>query len=163
MSRQEPEPQVPPTRPGVLVLVAVVAGLAGWVLFDRFYGDVPPLPLLPGITLGLLAALEAIAAWTTKRRIERRPGTLPVNPLAVARYVLVAKASSTAAALFSGAYLGILLWVLQHRGQLVAAGNDVLPAGVGLAGSVLLLIAALWLEYACRVPEQPDEDRDERP
>ncbi len=156
----EPEPQVRPTSPAALVLAAVVAGAGGWVLFDRFYGVLPALPVLPGVTLLLVAAVEGIAAWTTGRRINRAPGTEPVNPLVVARYVLVAKASATAGALFAGAYGGILLWVVQQRDQLKAAGDDVVPAAAGLVGSGLLVLAALWLERSCRIPEQPEDDRD---
>ncbi|MGA8113455.1 MAG: DUF3180 domain-containing protein [Actinocatenispora sp.] len=163
MRQQEPEPQLRPSSPGMLVLVAVLAGVAGWVLFDRFYGDIPPLPLLPGITLLVIAVVEGIAAWTTKRRIDRHPGTEPVNPLAVARYVLVAKASATAGALFAGLYGGALLWVVRYRDQLAAAGDDVAPAAAGALGSIVLVVAALLLERACRVPHRPeDDDEDER-
>jgi hypothetical protein len=146
----------------MLLLVAVVAAIAGWLLFDRFYGALPPLPLLPGITLAVLAAVEGIVAWTTARRIARKPGTEPVNPLAVARYVLVAKASSAAGAIFAGLYGGALVWVLQQRGQLAAAADDVTPAAAGFVGAALLVAAALWLEHACRVPEQPDDEDDDR-
>ncbi len=156
----EPEPRVRPTSPAALVVAAVVAGVGGWVLFDRFYGVIPALPVLPGVTLFLVAAVEGIAAWTTARRIDRAPGTVPVNPLVVARYVLVAKASATAGALFTGAYGGILLWVVQQRDRLTAAADDVLPAAAGLIGSVLLVVAALWLERSCRIPDRPEDDRD---
>ncbi|GAA4200296.1 DUF3180 domain-containing protein [Actinocatenispora rupis] len=158
---QEPEPRVRPTSRAMLGIVAVVAAVAGWLLFDRFYGDIPPLPLVPGITLVVLAVVEGIVARSTAQRIEHRPGTEPVNPLAVARYVLVAKASSTAGAIFAGLYGGALIWVLLKRGQLAAAADDVAPAVAGLVGSALLVAAALWLEHACRVPERPDDEDDE--
>lgn len=157
----EPEPRVRPTNVPMLLLVVVVAAVAGWLLFDRFYGSLPPLPLPPGITLFILAVVEGIVAWTTARRIEHRPGTEPVNPLAVARYVLVAKASAAAGAIFAGLYGGALVWVLQQRGQLAAAADDVAPAAIGVIGAVLLLAAALWLEHACRVPDQPDDSDDD--
>jgi hypothetical protein len=41
-----------------------------------------------------------------------------------------------------------------------------LPAGIaGLVAAVGLVVAALWLERACRVPKQPDDERnpDDRP
>ena len=40
-----------------------------------------------------LAVLEGYAALNTRARIERKPGRDPVDPLAVARYVVLAKAS----------------------------------------------------------------------
>jgi len=153
----EPEPRVRPTSVPALLILALVAGVAGWLLFARFYGSLPPLPLLPAITLAVLAVVEGIVALSTGRRIARKPGTEPVNPLAVARYVLIAKASSAAGALFTGLYAGGLLWVVQHRGQLAYAADDVLPAAAGAVGSAALAAAALWLEHSCRIPPDQDE------
>ena len=64
--------------------------------------------------------------------------------------------------LFTGGYLGILLWVGTNRGRLAAAGNDVLPTALGAGASLLLLLAALWLERSCRIPKGPD-DEDQPP
>jgi hypothetical protein len=157
-----PEPRVRPTSVPTLVLVAVVAAALGWVLFSRFYGSLPPVSLLPALTLLVLAVVEGITAVSTRSRVERRPGTQPVNPLTVARYVLIAKASSVAGAIFLGGYAGILAWVLAHRGRLAAAADDVLPAALGAGASVLLVLAALLLERSCRIPDRPD-DEDEPP
>lgn len=158
MSKSTSRPRVPPSNPWLLVAAGVVAAIAGWVLFDKFYGSIPPLPLAPAVTLLILAVVEAIVALTTWRRIERKPGTVPVNPLAVARYVLVAKASAAAGSIFTGLYAGALAWLLHERAQLSAAGGDVVPAAGGMLGSALLLAAALWLEHACRIPEPPEDD-----
>jgi hypothetical protein len=159
---QNPEPRVRPTSIATLVLVVVVAAAAGWALFSQFYGVLPPVSLLPALTLVVLAVVEGITAVSTRSRVERRSGTQPVNPLTVARYVLVAKASSVAGALFMGGYLGILAWVWTHRGRLAAASDDVLPAALGAGAALLLLLAALWLERSCRIPRNPD-DEDEPP
>lgn len=158
MSKSKPRPRVPPSSPWLLLVAGVVAAIAGWLLFDKFYGSIPPLPLPPAVTLLVLAIVEAIVAFTTRRRIERRPGTVPVNPLAVARYVLVAKASAAAGAIFTGLYAGALGWLLHERGQLSAAAADVKPAAAGMLGAALLLAAALWLEHCCRIPESPEDD-----
>lgn len=145
------------------MVVAAVAAAAGWVLFNEFYGALPPVSLLPALTLLVLAVVEGITAVSTRSRVERRTGAQPLNPLTVARYVLVAKASSVAGALFTGAYLGVLAWVWTHRGQLAAASDDVLPAALGTGAALLLLLAALWLERSCRIPKRPDDEDESTP
>ena len=51
-----------------------------------------------------------IAAIATKARIDRKPGTMPVDPLTVVRYVVLAKASSFVGALFAGFFIA-MKWV----------------------------------------------------
>jgi hypothetical protein len=128
-----------------------------WLLISRYYADIPNLTWLPGVTLGALAAGEGFAAHNTKARIDRRPGTPRVNPLIVARLVVLAKASSMAGAIFAGAYGGVATWALGERGWLRLADVNFVPAVAGLIGALALTAAALLLERACRVPEPPDE------
>ena len=85
---------------------------------------------------------------------------MPVDPLTVVRYVVLAKASSIVGALFAGFFGAIGIWLLVSRGRLAAASTDLPPAIGGFFGALLLLIGALLLERACRVPPQP-EDEDE--
>jgi hypothetical protein len=156
--RPAPEPRLGPTRPATLVVAALASAAVAWLLISRFYGEFPQLPWLPTATLTALAVLEGYAAMNTRARIERRPGQEPVNPLLVARLVVLAKASSLAGAIFGGFYAGLVVWLAIERTR--AATND-LPAGVaGLVAGVVLMVAALWLERSCRVPEQPEEDRE---
>lgn len=153
-----PEPRLGPTRPATLVVAALAAAAVAWLLVSRFYGEFPQLPWLPTVTIAALAVLEGYAAMNTRARIERRPGQDPVNPLAVARLVVLAKASSLVGAIFGGFYAGLVVWLAIERTR--AATND-LPAGIaGLVANLALVVAALWLERACRVPEQPGEDRE---
>lgn len=157
-----PEPRVHPSSPVLLVAAGLVAAAGGWVLFDKFYGELPSLPLTPGAILVVFAIVEGIVALTTRRWIERRPRSRPISPLAVARFVAVAKASSAAGALFTGAYAGALAFLVPRSGEVLAAAADVLPAAVGAFGAVLFLAAALWLEHSCRIPPQPDDDESPR-
>ena len=157
---QKPEPRIRPTNPATLFVVALAAAALSWVLIGRYYGDVPQLTWLPALTLLLLAIAEGIAARAIKDRIDRRrPGTEPIDPLLVARFVVLAKASSVAGALFTGVYGGVLVWVWAQSGINPYAAADVLPAAEGLAASLLLVAAALWLERNCRIPKPPS-DRD---
>lgn len=158
MSEQH-EPRLRPTSPATLFVVALAAAAISWVLIGRYYGEVPQLTWFPALTLLLLAILEAIAARAIKARIDRRPGTEPMEPLVVARVVVLAKASSVAGALFTGVYGGVLVWVWAESSGNQHAAADIAPAAQGLAAALLLVAAALWLERGCRIPES-DTDRD---
>ncbi|MEH0824956.1 MULTISPECIES: DUF3180 domain-containing protein [unclassified Micromonospora] len=149
-----------PTRISTLVVAALAAAAVAVLLISTFYYDVAPdLPWLPVVTLGTLAVLEAYAAANTRSRIERRPGRDPVNPLLVARFVVLAKASSLAGAIFTGFYAGLTAWLFLEDTN--AAMDDRPAAGAGLLAALALTVAALWLERACRVPAQEDdEDRE---
>ncbi|ASW57019.1 DUF3180 domain-containing protein [Plantactinospora sp. KBS50] len=148
-----------PTRPASLVVAALVAAALAWLLISAFYADIPALPWLPAVTLAGLAVLEAYAAITTRARIERRPGREPVEPLTVARYAVLAKASSLVGAIFAGFWAGLTGWLAVERTR---AASDDLPAAVaGLVASLALIAAALWLERSCRVPERDDDEQDD--
>jgi hypothetical protein len=156
-------PRIGPTRPATLVVSALAGAAVAWLLISQFYGEFPAFPWLPAVTIGALAVLEAYAAVNTRARIERRPGREPVDPLTVAWFVVLAKASSLAGAIFGGFSAGLLAWLLLAR---LRAAVDDIPAATGnLVASLALVAAALWLERSCRVPERPDESREveERP
>src|SRR5256885_14232935 len=127
------EPRMHPTNLATLVVLALGTAAVSWVLVANYYGDIPPIPWLPAFTIFALAAFEAFLARTTKARIDRKPGAAPVDPLAVARYVVLAKASSPAGAIFTGLYGGILGWLLVHPGH-SPARDDVFPTATGLLG-----------------------------
>ncbi|MDI1465098.1 DUF3180 domain-containing protein [Catellatospora sp. KI3] len=164
MSQQPPpEPRLQPTSAATLVVAALAAAAVAWLVISNWYGKMPQLPWLPAFTLLALAIVEFTLAQQTRARIERRPGRPRVEPLAVARYVVLAKASSLAGAIFLGFFSGLALWLLVDGQRLAAADRDLPPAVVSVACSAALVGAALWLERACRVPKQPDQDNSEQP
>jgi Protein of unknown function (DUF3180) len=71
---------------------------------------------------------------------------------------VLAKASSLAGAIFAGTYAGVLGWLLIERTR--ASSSDIPAATAGLVASLALVGAALWLERSCRVPEQPDSEKE---
>ena len=150
------DPSIGPTRPALLVVAGLAAAAAGWLLLSFFYGRMPALPWLPTLTVAALAVVEGILAQNTRARIERRPGQPRVDPLAVARYAVLARASSLAGAIFAGFSAGLLGWLVLEPTQ--AARDDIPAAGVASAAALALVAAALWLERACRVPDQPEDD-----
>lgn len=145
-----------PTRPSHLGIAFVVAGIAGFLLVSRFYGVLPRLSLLPLVTIGALALVEAYVGRLTRARIARRRGTRPIEPLVVARLAVLAKASSMGGSLFAGAYVGALTYVLAMASQLNSAAADIPVAIAGAVVCVLLVAAALWLEHCCRIPDDRD-------
>src|SRR5262245_55722900 len=102
-----PRPTLRPTNAATLVVAALATAALSWMVISRYYGSIPNLNWLPGLTLAGLAVVEGIAARNTKARIDRKPGTEPVNALLVARFVVLAKASSLLGAIFAGAYGGV--------------------------------------------------------
>jgi hypothetical protein len=158
---------VKPTRVSTLVVVAVVGAVLGWLLLRSLYAKLPPLPWT-GVPALLIAALAE--AWTgrdLKARIAARRGSgqvtgrglKPPAPLFVSRMVALAKASSLAAAIIAGFTAGFDVYL---SGSLSASvpRQDALTAAITFAAAVVLACAALYLEFCCRVPGDPD--RDER-
>lgn len=147
------------TKPRDLVGIAVVAGLLAHLLLRLAYDTLPPLPLLAGSTLFVIAVVEAVLAFSLRARIERRAGARPVPPLTAARAVALAKASSVLGALMSGVWSGLLIYVIPVRDEFEAASNDLVSGVVGLFSALALTAAALWLEHCCKTPtETPGKD-----
>jgi hypothetical protein len=147
-----------PTKIATLVVVAIAAGVLSWAGWSKFFGEIPDLNWLPGLTLAGLGIVEFVAAHNTRQRIERRPGRGPLNPLLVARYAVLAKASSMAGAIFVGAYAGVGIWAFVNHGQLRVADQNLPPAVAGLIGALALVAGAIVLERACRVPPSKDDE-----
>lgn len=162
---REPTFRMGPTRPRDLAAVALVAVLLGYVVVRLNYGRIPPLPRLAGLAAAALGIAEAIFGYGLRARIQagRRaggsPARPPVPPLTAARAVMAAKATALAGAAFGGLWVGLLVYVLPTAGTVLAARSDSVTAAVGLAGSVMMLAGALYLEFCCRAPR----DRDDEP
>ncbi|MFC3737459.1 DUF3180 domain-containing protein [Paractinoplanes deccanensis] len=148
-----------PTSISVLIVAGLAAAALGWLLLSFSYSSLPELPWSPVIVLVVLAVAEGLLAQNTSARIQRKPGTMPVDPLAVARYVALAKASSLVGAISAGFSAGLLAWLAMEPTQ--AAHDDLPKAAGGVVAALALVGAALWLERACRVPERPDSKDEE--
>ncbi len=123
------------------------------------YEALPPLPVLAGASLLVLAVVELAFAQSLRARLAGREGTRPVPALLAARAVALAKASSLLGAIMAGAWLGVLVYVLPRRAEMISAAGDTNSSVVGLVSAAALIAAALWLEHCCRAPED-DDDRD---
>ncbi|WP_181784691.1 DUF3180 domain-containing protein, partial [Pseudonocardia pini] len=63
-------------------------------------------------------------------------------------------------ALVAGLWAGLLVHVVPRAGTVTAAASDTTAGIVGLVSALVLVGGALWLERACRTPDDPDEERD---
>jgi hypothetical protein len=148
---------VKPTRPGVLVGLFIVFAILTWALLKPLYSSLPTVPWTSIPTVLLLAIGEFYSGWMTKARIERKPDTKPVEPLALARLVGLAKASAYGGAIFAGIFAGFTLYTADLLDQGVPR-RDFLITGGSFVVCVLLVGAALYLEHCCKVPKDSNEE-----
>lgn len=150
-----------PTSASVLVVAGLAAAATAWLLLSIFYANWPPLPWLPIVVIAALAVAEGYLAQNTAARVQRKPGAPRVDPLAVARFAVLAKASSLAGALYTGFSAGVLAWLVLEPTR---AARDDIPAAIGgVVAALALVAAALWLERSCRVPNRPDRSDSDDP
>ncbi|MEV0619661.1 DUF3180 domain-containing protein [Nonomuraea sp. NPDC050404] len=145
-----------PTRPGPLVGILVVVALLTWAVIRPIYSGMALLPWTAIPTMLLLALGEGYSAWAVKARIARKPGTKPVEPMAVARLAALAKASAYAGAAFGGIFAGFALHTSQLLDRETPRGEFFIATG-SVVSCVVLVCAALYLEHACRIPKDPQE------
>jgi Protein of unknown function (DUF3180) len=149
------------TRPGTVLGIFVIAAIVGWLATRATFANLPLLPITAVPALAALALAEAAVGRSVQNRLSgRRQGAKPVAPLAIARLVALAKASSTAAVVLGGLVAGYLIYVLHELDKSVPA-RDARVAGVTLAAALALLAAALYLERCCRAPKPPDDSDDD--
>jgi hypothetical protein len=149
-----------PTRLTVLVAVLIGVAVVTWAVVRLLYASLPLLPWTMVPSLLLLALGELYTGLVTRARIRRRPGTKPIEALVAARIAALGKASSHAAAVIAGGFAGIAVYLLGSLDKPSPRHDFYVSGGTFLAG-LALVAAALFLEYACRVPKAP-EDEDQR-
>jgi hypothetical protein len=148
------------TRAWDLLSVGVIAAVVVYLAVKLLYGKLPPLPPFAGITLAVLAVVEGVLGSSLRNRIRHPEQGRPLQPLTAARAVALAKASSLLGAIMLGAWLAVLVYLLPRRGELAAAADDLPSAIVGAVCAAVLIGGALWLEYCCRAPRDPDDKRE---
>ncbi|KUI35335.1 hypothetical protein AU195_10705 [Mycobacterium sp. IS-1496] len=153
-----------PTRTRDLAAAVALAGIVGYLAAMLAYPRLfPPVTLWTG--LSLLGVAVAIGAWGVNVRNKIRDGEIGdgpgrLHPLAVARSVVIAKASAWVGALVLGWWAGVLVQILPQRGALRAAGEDTPGVVIAAASALALTIAGLWLQNCCKSPPEPPEDPD---
>jgi hypothetical protein len=150
-----------PTRKRDLTAAAVLAAVVSYLLVIGMYRWFPPITLWTGVSLLAVAVAEAAWAFYVRAKINEGeigdgPGWL--HPLAVARSVLIAKASAWVGAVVLGWWAGILAYLWPRRSSLRVAGEDTAGAAVAAACALALVFAALWLQHCCKSPQEPPDN-----
>jgi hypothetical protein len=149
-----------PTRVWGLVAAGVVAAAVGWAvvqLVDAWLGRLVPVPWLAAAALWLVAAGVGFWAYTSRPRLQRKPGAKPMPPLVAARTAAMAMAASRIGALVAGFYAGIALGIIPSIGT-PTGSSTFWAASLASLGAIVLVIAGLWLEHVCRLPIGPPDD-----
>lgn len=152
-----------PTRKRDLTAATVLAAAAGYLLVVLTYRWFPPITLLTGVSLLAVAIAEAGWAFYVRSKItdgEIGDATGWLHPLAVARSVLIAKASAWVGAVVLGWWAGVLVYLLPRRGTVRVAGEDTAGAVVAAVCALALVVAALWLQHCCKSPNDPQDNVD---
>ncbi|MCW2887863.1 MAG: hypothetical protein QOE54_6529 [Streptosporangiaceae bacterium] len=148
-----------PTRPVVLIVLVVAVGAITWAVLGFTYVSLPPMPWTAVPTLLLLALGEAATGFNVRARIQRKPDTKPVEPLVVVRMAALGKASAHAAAVLVGVFGGFVGYLGSSLDKPTPRSDFFVSVGTFLA-ALVLVGAALFLEYACRVPKRPEEEEN---
>ncbi|HEV7649317.1 MAG TPA: DUF3180 domain-containing protein [Actinophytocola sp.] len=149
------------TRARDLVVAGLLAAGIVFLLAQLAYGDLPPLPTFAGVTLLVLAVIEAAFGASLRSRIRKPEGGRPIQPLTAARAVALAKASSLLGAIMLGAWIGMFVYLFPRRAELTAAADDLPSTLIGGVCAALLIGAALYLEWCCRTPRDQDNQPPE--
>ncbi|OBI93798.1 DUF3180 domain-containing protein [Mycobacterium sp. 1245805.9] len=149
-----------PTRKRDLTAAVVGAAVLAYLLVVSLYRWFPPITLWTGVSLLVVAVAEAL--WARYVRVKIGDGEIGdgpgwLHPLAVARSVMVAKASAWVGALVLGWWVGVLVYLLPRRSWLRAAEQDTTGATVAAVSALALVVAALWLQHCCKSPQDPTE------
>ncbi|OBK20942.1 hypothetical protein A5634_11230 [Mycobacterium asiaticum] len=153
-----------PTRKRDLTVVVFGAAVVGYLLVTALYRWFPPITVWSGASLLVVAVAEGLWARNVRTKIndgEIGDGPGWLHPLAVARSLIVAKASAWVGALVLGWWLGVLVYFLPRRSWMRAAAEDTSGAVVAALCALALVAAALWLQHCCKSPPQDPAERGE--
>lgn len=159
---QGPAPgRVRPTSGWLLAGAAFVGLVAGWfggLLLERGSGVAPTVPWTSVFVLVFAAAVLGWTAFSTWRTVHRRRAW--IDPHRAVNYLVLAKASSLVGALVAGGYVGFGALFLDDLAAPLPQ-ERVMRSGFVAGAAVLVLVAGLLLERACRVPRGPEDEESE--
>lgn len=149
-----------PTRKRDLAAGVVGATILGYLLVLMSYRYFPPLTIWTGLSLAAVGVAEAVWGWHIRGKIsdgEIGVGGGRLHPLAVARSVVIAKASAWMGAVVLGWWIAVLAYLIPRRSTMRVAGEDTAGAVVAAICAVVLIVAALWLQHCCKSPQDLSE------
>ncbi|MGA8258420.1 MAG: DUF3180 domain-containing protein [Nocardioides sp.] len=137
------------TSPAVLAVWALVGLVLGWLLHplsDRA-GTPPVVTWTQVASLAIVAVIVALAAWSTWRTVQVLHERL--EPQQAVNRLVLARACAYVGAIMGGGYLGYALSWIGDAGEL--ADERLLRSALAALAGLVVVIAALLLERACRV------------
>lgn len=152
-----------PTRNRDLAGAVVAVAVVGYLLVAILYRYFPPLTVWTGLSLAAVAIAEAGWGWFVRGKIsagEIGVGGDRLHPIAVARSVVIAKASAWVGALALGWWIAVLAYLIPRRATIRVAGEDTAGAVVAAICALALVVAALWLQHCCKSPEDLSEGQE---
>jgi len=142
-----------------ITLVAAVLAWAGSRLWNSV-GSLPGVPAAAPIVLVIIAVVLAATAISLRSRLkaqrERVPGAKAVDPLSAARAVVLGQASALVSALVTGVYGGMGVFLVSLWDASSARKGQSLTALLAVVAGVAVMAAGLWIQYICRLPDDPD-------
>jgi hypothetical protein len=154
-----PSPQgtIGPTRLSVLAAVFVSGGLFGYALVPiskSIGGSAPRVEWTAVAALVVIAGVLLVFAYTTYRTVHRDRRRMDTTR--AVNFLILAKASALAGALIAGGYLGFALQFVDSLDVPLPRERFVRSLVCAVTG-VVIVVSALLLERACRVPEDEED------
>ncbi|PJI93944.1 DUF3180 domain-containing protein [Luteimicrobium subarcticum] len=147
------------TSVGVLVVLAVVAALVGWVVVGALESRgtfLPRVPWVVDVAIVLLAGAVFWAGWGVRAY---QKGDRPrLDGIRAARTFVLGKAAAVTGSVLVGWYLGQVLPALGDL-DVEARREKAIAAGVAALAALVLAVAGHVVERFC---ELPPTDGDER-
>ncbi|MCK7643363.1 DUF3180 domain-containing protein [Corynebacterium sp. CCM 8835] len=147
------------TQIPLLVATALFCAGAAAILTWRFYVNFIPISVTASATLWLMAGLCGVLAWRVRVHLDKGRIGLDrsqLNPITVAQWLVIGKASAWTGSVVGGAYLGMSVYVVPRSGTLVAASDDLPGVLVSFLGGLAMAVAGVILERSCEVPPPSD-------
>lgn len=138
------------TAIAIQAAVGVVAGLIVFRAVEAVAGTPPTLPPTMPLLLAVTAMVVIVLARHTWRKVHRENAWVEASR--GLRLLALGKAAVALGAVLGGLQLGILI-LLVPRLAVEVNGQRALVSGVGAAICVVLVVAGLALQRACRVPD----------
>ena len=147
---------VKPTHIRSLLALFLVGGVLGYA-FVRITiavnGVAPQIEWTSVIVLLAAAAIVLVLANSTYRTVHRDRRRIDANR--AVRFLLLAKASALVGAIVAGAYLGFAAQFVNQLDVSLPETRVIRSVSAAIA-AVVLVVAGLLLERACRIPKDKD-------
>lgn len=151
---EEPVGNLAPTPPGAVTAWGVAGLVGGWLvrpLSEAVNGTALVVSWVQPGGLLLLAAAVGVTAWQTWRIVHVRRERL--EPHRAVNRLVLGRAAALVGALVAGGYAGYAVSWVGSEAEL--AGQRMLRSALAAVCGLLLVLAGLLLERACRVRKGP--------